>query len=230
MTEVDLSIYDTWMFKADPRHDVRNLLPGISAHFMVLDPPIDRLAEKVAILKPFVNEIVIVDTGSSREDVEIMRSWNYKGEAPVIVVHEEFRGFGPTRTAGMARHRYEWTWVQDPDELPTVAALHHMRNAVDNPDRSAVGYLYLSLNWWAGRLGPQMEYHWHARLWKTKGSWMDRNLHELAVIGGKHERTLRGKPLLPKAPREAFVIHSKGAADIAKSDALYSKMGGQTTL
>lgn len=210
----------------DIPNDRRDLKPGISAHFMVLNPPIDRMAEKVAILKPYVDEVVIVDTGSSAEDVAIMRGWNYKGEPPVYVVYEDFVGFGPTRTKGYARHHYEWTWIQDPDELPTVKALEHMRNAVDNPRPKAVGYLYLSLNWWAGVLGPVEEYHWHVRLLKTRGSSMVRDLHELAVIGGEHESKLRNTIKLPKAPRDAFVIHSKGKDDILKSDAMYAQMGG----
>lgn len=196
---------------------------------MVLNPPIDRLAALTTFLLPHVQEIVIVDTGSSEEDIEKMESWNYPNTAPVRVVHEKFENFSKTRNKGLARHRYEWTFGLDPDELPSYQMLEHMKFVTSAAGMAkhpaALGWLYLSLNWWDGVLGPEEPYHWHVRLWKTKRSWMVRPLHELMMLDGKHESTLRGSDRLPRAPQQAYLIHSKGGADIVKSDALYAKMG-----
>ncbi len=210
------------------------MLPGISVHYMVMHPPIDRLAEHVAYFLPHVQEIVIVDTGSSDEDIEKMLSWNYHdGSAEVRVIHREFKDFSTTRNQGLAEHRYEWTFGLDPDELPSWKMLEHMK-MVTSPDyregRAAKGYLYLSLNWWDGVLGPQEEYHWHVRLWKTKRSFMYRPIHELMVLDGQKETTLRGRAELPKAPDGAYLIHSKGGLDIKRSDSFYLDIGGKSSL
>lgn len=211
--------------------DERNLLPGISVHMMVKNPPIDRLAALVLFLLPHVQEVVIVDTGSDDRTIEKMKSWNFPHTAPVIVVHEEFEDFSTTRNKGLARHRYEWTLGIDPDELPSWDMLQHIKKVTSpahiasKPNRAIVGYVYFTLNFWDGILGPSKEYHWHVRLWKTKGSYLYRPVHELVAIGGKPESALRGTQVLPKAPQQAYLIHAKGADEIAKADSQYYKMG-----
>ena len=202
---------------------------------MVMHPPIDRLAEHVAYFLPHVQEIVIVDTGSSNEDIDKMLSWNYHdGSAEVRVIHREFKNFSHTRNQGLAEHRFEWTFGLDPDELPSWQMLEHMKQ-VTNPDaamkyKAVKGWLYLSLNWWDGVLGPKEEYHWHVRLWRTKGSYMYRPIHELMVLGSQKETSLRGRAELPKAPEGAYLIHSKGGLDIKRSDSFYNDIGGKSSL
>lgn len=218
----------------DFQHDQRDLKPGVSVHFMVLHPPIDRLAALTTFLLPHVQEIVIVDTGSSDADIAKMESWNYPNTAPVRVIHREFKNFSHTRNQGLAEHQYEWTLGLDPDELPSYAMMEHMKK-VTHPDymranKAIRGYLTLVLNWWDGTLGPRMPYHWHVRLWKTKRSWMYRPIHELVMVGGTAEGVLRGKPELPKAPEDAYLIHSKGGEDIEESDQFYRTIGGQSSL
>jgi hypothetical protein len=202
---------------------------------MVMHPPIERLAEHVTFLVPHVQEIVIVDTGSSDEDIAKMESWNYKdGSAEVRVIHRNFVNFSHTRNQGLAEHRFEWTFGLDPDELPSWEMLRHMKE-VTNPDaavkyKSVQGWLYLSLNWWDGVLGPVEPYHWHVRLWRTRRSWMYRPIHELMMLGGQSEGSIRGRAELPKAPEGAYLIHSKSGRDIVHSDNLYKNMGGKSSL
>jgi len=200
---------------------------------MVMHPPIERLAEHVAYLLPHVGEVVIVDTGSSDSDIAKMESWNYPDVAPVHVIHREFRDFSHTRNQGLAEHSYEWTFGLDPDELPTWKMLQHMK-AVTAPGqqkhKQTKGFLYLSNNWWDGELGPQEPYHWHVRLWRTRGSYMYRPIHELMVLDGQKEQSIRGTPRLPKAPSDCYLIHSKGGRDIRISDDFYASIGGKSTL
>lgn len=187
------------------------------------------------MLVPHVNEIVIVDTGSSDEDIAKMESWNYKdGSAEVRVIHRRFVNFSHTRNQGLAQHKYEWTFGLDPDEIPSYAMMEHMKQ-VTNPDaevkyKQVKGWLYLSLNWWDGTLGPREEYHWHVRLWRTKRSWMYRPIHELMYLDGVAEGGIRGHGALPKAPEGAYLIHSKGGREIVQSDNFYKSMGGKSSL
>lgn len=213
----------------DANGDQRDLLPGISVHMMVKDPPIDRMAMLVMYLSPYVDEFVIIDTGSSPETIAKMEGWNRPEFPPVLVYHEDFVDFATTRNKGLMRHKHEWTVGFDPDELPSLQMLAHIAAAASEKGKllapEAVGWLYWTMNYWDGVLGPAMEYHWHTRLWKTRGSFLYRPIHELVCVAGLPESNIRDSIQLPKAPVEAYLIHSKAADEIEKADNLYRQMG-----
>lgn len=205
------------------------LIPGLSVHFMVKNPPLARFAALVMFLYPLVDEIVIVDTGSSPEDVALMRAWNYNGDQKVIVIEEPFVNFAVTRNVGLRTHRYEWTLGLDPDELPSFSMMKHILHAVSaegmNEFPRAAGWCYWTYNWWHGTLGPEMDYHRHTRLWKTKGSYLERPVHELVVVAGKKELSVRNTTYLPFAPKDAYLIHSKDGEAMTEADELYKTLG-----
>ena len=198
--------------------------PGLSVHFMVLNPPLDRMAALVEYLSIVANEFVIVDTGSSPVTTQTMQDW-----PKVKVIHEPFVDFATTRNKGLALHQYEWTLGVDPDELPSFAMMQHIAWAIGDLGRkrfpAAKGWLYLTKNFWGGVLGPHMDYHWHARLWKTESGKLYRPVHELLAIDGKHETQTRGTNILPKAPPKAYLIHSKSEVEIEQADKLYATLG-----
>jgi hypothetical protein len=201
--------------------------PGISVHHMVLNPPIDRLALLVEYLRPYVNEFVIVDTGSSHEDIETMASWSTEA-APVRIFCEPFVNFSETRNKGIERHEYEWTLHLDPDELPNALMLSHIVWATkDGAEQfpQAQGWLYWTVNFWGGRLGVEKEYHWHTRLFKTEGGQFYKPVHEQVRLYGKEESETRNTSFLPKAPKAAYLIHSKPGDVIERDDALYAALG-----
>ncbi len=196
--------------------------PGLSVHMMVKEPPIDRLALLVDYLTILADEFIIVDTGSTDQVKDIMRSWK-----KVTVIEEEFTNFSETRNKGLELHKYEWTLGIDPDELPSVGMISHMnaviRNEVARP--SALGWLYWTVNYWGGILGPEKSYHWHCRLWRTEAGRLYRPVHELVRLNGKGEEETRGTNLLPAAPKKAYLIHSKPQDTIERDDALYARLG-----
>lgn len=208
-----------------------DLLPGTSLHFMVKNPPIDRLAALVAYMQPFVDEVVIVDTGTNLDDRKRMESWNRQGDSAldVLIIDEPFVDFATTRNKGLERHRFEWTLVLDPDELPSPRMVNHIVTATSEHGSEvaplAKGYCYWTLNWWDGVLGPFMDYHWHTRLFKTKGSYFFRPVHELVAIDGQNELDIRGTYSLPFVDSNSYLIHSKGGSDIKNADELYEKLG-----
>ncbi len=178
----------------------------------------------VAYLTPYVDEIVIVDTGSDIVDIGRMMRWPKVSLVPAV-----FENFADTRNIGLATHKYEWTLGLDPDELPSFDMLAHIRYVTGRDGKgdwpTARAWCYWTYNWWEGTLGPEEPYHWHTRLWKTKGSYLERPVHELVVVQGEHEATIRNTKKLLKAPKEAFLIHSKNAADIEQADLLYEALG-----
>lgn len=216
----------------DFKDDRREFIPGISVVMMVMHPPIDRLAALTTLMLPYVNEIIIVDTGSSDADRDTMLSWNYEYSGPVIVLDREFKDFSTTRNQALIHAKSEWSFIIDPDEIPSYRLMAHMNDVVDRPEsyKRIKGFTHLSLNWWRGILGPVEEYHWHVRFFRTKGSYLYRPIHELVAVNGRKEHQMRGTPALPKAPWEAYIIHSKGAADIDRSNAFYRDMGNKSVL
>lgn len=204
-----------------------DLQPGISVHHMVLNPPIDRLALLNLYLRPYVNEFVIVDTGSSESDIAKMLSWSTP-EVPVTVISEPFVDFSTSRNKGLPLHRYAWTLALDPDELPSVEMLKHMLWATtvgETEYPNTLGWLYWTYNFWGGVIGEEMDYHWHCRLWRTDRGEYYRPVHELIRLDGKEEAATRGSIVLQAAPKNAYLIHSKPEHEIAKADALYNSLG-----
>lgn len=194
--------------------------PGLSVHMMVRNPPIDRMAMLVDYLSTIANEFVVVDTGSPDVIQDIMRSW-----PKVRVVNEEFVDFSTTRNKGLEQHTYSWTLGIDPDELPSPIMMQHIAWAITDSPPETLGWLYWTVNYWGGVKGPEMHYHWHARLWRTESGRLYRPVHELLALDGRGEEETRGTPVLPKAPRMAYLIHSKPEDEIAKADDLYARLG-----
>lgn len=200
------------------------MTPGLSVHFMVKDPPLDRMAMLVDFLQPIADEFVIVDTGSSNADLDTMTSWK-----KVVILREFFEDFSTTRNKGLALHQYEWTLGIDPDEMPSVAMYDFIKSAVEGKrSQSALGWLFWTRNFWGGVKGPEEEYHWHCRLWKSEAGRLYKPVHEQVRLNGQEEATTRETAILPKAPRDAFLIHSKAATEIERADALYRQMGEQS--
>lgn len=195
---------------------------------MVKHPPLDRFAMLFEYLRPFVNEVVIVDTGSTEQTIETMQSWGTQS-VPVRIIHEPFVNFADTRNKGLEQHRYLWTLGLDPDELPSAYMMSHIVWASSaegmRSHEYALGWQYFTTNYWGGVLGPETDYHWHCRLWKTEHGRLYRPIHELVLLAGKEETETRGTSLMPQAPRAAYLIHSKGAKEINESDELYRSMG-----
>lgn len=196
----------------------------ISAAFLVKDPPIDRLALLIEYLRPIVSDVVVVvDDRTAAETIETMSAWRDVTLVPFRWVDD----FSAARNAALPYCRGDWVLHLDPDEMPTAAMLDFLRmvDAVPQPDTDwqgsrypgPRGYLFFTESWYDGQKAPEWEEHWHCRLFRrTAGAWY-RRVHELVLLDAMPESRTRGTPLLPKAPRAAFLIHSR-MNDAAKDE------------
>ena len=57
--------------------------------------------------------------------------------------------------------------------------------------------------------GPEWEEHWHCRLFRRSSGVWYKPVHEQVMLDGLPEPATRGTPLLPKAPKSAYLIHSR---------------------
>lgn len=201
----------------------------LSVAFLVRNPPMDRFAMLIEYLRILATEVVIVDTGSCSEDLDIMRGWSDRFAKGVKVIQAEWEDdFAKARNIGLAECTGEWTLILDPDEIPSVGMISHIKAVLERQvaRESAVGWAYWTVNFWGGVKGPEEPYHWHCRLFRTGRGKFYRPVHELVSLDGQPESETRGTTKLPLAPPLAYLIHSKAKEELEQADALYERIGG----
>jgi hypothetical protein len=201
----------------------------VSAAFLVKDPPIDRLALLLEYLRPIVSDVVVVvDDRTAAETVSTMSTWRGVTLVPFRWVDD----FSEARNAALPYCKGDWILHLDPDELPTAAMCDFIRMVDSVPQQdmdwqgsrypAPRGYLFFTQNYFDGRQGEEWEEHWHCRLFRREGSIWYKPVHEQVMIDGYPEDRTRGTPLMPKAPRAAFLIHSRMNDD--RIDAVYNRI------
>lgn len=200
----------------------------LSVAFLVRNPPMDRFALLIDYLRVISNEIIIVDTGSTGQDIAIMESWSNRFELGVKVIETEWKDdFAQARNMGLTECTQPWTLMLDPDELPSVGMISHISSVIKGEiaRENALGWCYWTVNYWGGTKGPEEPYHWHCRLFRTGEGKFYRPVHELVELRGQPESVTRGTSTMPLAPPLAYLIHSKTTEEVEKSDALYERLG-----
>jgi glycosyltransferase involved in cell wall biosynthesis len=181
----------------------------VAAAFLVREPPLDRLAMLIEYLRPVVSELVIVDTAEADSVAGAAASWGAR------VLQRPWRGdFGWARNEGLKAIRSDWSLIVDPDELPTAEMLDHIRWVNRCRFTGQVGWSYRIVNFEAGRLRPHIKDEWQCRLIRTGHGSFHGLHHERVFVDGRSERELQGTPVLPQAPADAYLIHSRNEPPI----------------
>ena len=200
----------------------------ITLAMLVKDPPIDRMAALIDLVGAD-QVVVVVDDRTADSDVKLIESWGAE-----TVPWKWNDNFSDARNAALEHATGDWILHLDPDEVPTVGALNFIRS-VDVPWTPGVlhegayypepvGFLFWFRNYWGGERGEEKEYHWHCRLFRRGlGAWY-KPVHEQVSLNGAPESQTRGSWLLPKAPKGAYIIHSKPAEKLAEADAQYAAL------
>lgn len=194
---------------------------------LVRDPPMDRLAALIDFTSAIASEFILVDTGSSKEDLAAMASWNKGpwGLPKVQIIQKQWpNNFAIARNYGVDAITRKWTLILDPDELPSTRMMEHVRAVVGTNTLEPTGYLYFTRDYYGGRRDPEADYQWHVRLWKTGHGKFYRALDELVELDGLDEQRTRNTSKLPKAPKDAYLIHSKSSYDTERSRNTYDTM------
>lgn len=203
----------------------------LSVAMLVKHPPMDRMAALIEYLGEIASEFVIVDTGSSLDNLRAMASWNRFpfGLPKVKIIQAEFKDdFATARNIGVDACTRQWTLVVDPDELPSAGMVRHIAGVVQGSTYGpeTLGVLYWTRNYWEGILEPPAEFHWHVRLFRTGKGRFYRALDELVSLDGRPEHETRGTIVLPKASKADYLIHSKSGDAIEQSKRLYERLRG----
>ena len=204
----------------------------VAASFLVRDPALDRLSMLVAFLRPVVSEFVFaVDDRTDPATRAVIAGW----EDTTVVDFAWCDDFSAGRNVSLDHVQADWSLILDPDELPSVAMLDFVGMVDRSPWADVTwqgygypaprGYLFFTKNFEDGVQGPEWEEHWHCRLFRTRSARWYRPVHELVQLDGMAESTIRGTSMLPKAPRSAYLIHSKLSDVAPASTELYVKIG-----
>lgn len=197
-------------------------MSSVTLAMIIKDEPIDRLAGLVDFLLPVVEDFVFIDTGSRDFEIDapLWRSWGVK-----VGQFEWCDDFATARNATLPLVNTDWVLHLDADERPSLDMIDHLNWVKkDKYDQRTLGWQYFTRNYWAGERGVEVPEHWHCRLFKNgHGHWY-RPLHELVMLDGREESKTRDTFLMPKAPKEAYIIHSKPRDKVASSEALYERM------
>ena len=193
----------------------------VSVIFLVKDPPIERLAALIEYLRYVADEfIVVIDDRTDDETMTKIREWPG-------VKHVMFRwcdDFSAGRNAALPLVTRPWTLHVDPDELPSIDMMHHIRQVTEKNAAYPLAYIYFTRNWWGGVKGTEEPYHWHIRLWQSGHGEFYRPVHELVRLDGQDESMTRGN-IAEHAPRDAYLIHSKPWDRVFIDQAYYEQLG-----
>lgn len=201
----------------------------LSVAMLVREPPIERLVALIDYMSVIASEFVIVDTGSDVVDLQKLALLNKApwGLPKVLILQRPWKDdFSWARNEGLDAVTRKWTLVLDPDELPSMRMMEHVAEVVRRgPGKSdEAGWLHLSVNYSGGIRDPFQEFHWHVRLFESVRGRFYRPLDELVLLDGQPETATRNTTLLPKAPRDAYLIHSKDSISIQRSSETYERM------
>ncbi len=132
---------------------------------------------------PFAGEIVVVDSGSSDDTVEIARARGAR------VVEHAWSGFGAQKNFAVGQARHDWVLCLDADERLSpelAAAIRAVLAAGDDPAAPAA-YTMARRNRFLGRWLAHGEGYpdWNLRLFdRRRARWTDDPVHEHVVADG----------------------------------------------
>jgi glycosyltransferase involved in cell wall biosynthesis len=159
---------------------------------------------------PFAGEIVVVDSGSSDDTVEIARGCGAK------VVVQPWLGFGPQKNFAVAQAEHDWVLCLDADERITPELGASIRSAlVGSP--AAAAFAVARRNRFLGRWLCHGEGYpdWIVRVFdRRRARWTDDPVHENVATDG------------PVARLSGDLLH----ASAESLDAYVAKQNNYTTL
>jgi tetratricopeptide (TPR) repeat protein len=103
---------------------------------MIVKNEAQRLPNCLSSARPWVDEIIVVDTGSDDETVAIAQSFGAK------IFHEPWKNdFSAPRNLGLSHATGDWVLVLDADEVLVAEAMEGLRSQITQPDLLVINLL-----------------------------------------------------------------------------------------
>ena len=168
---------------------------------------------------PFVSEIVVVDSGSRDDTVELAR-----GRGARVLV-EPWRGFGPQKRYAVDAASNDWVLCLDADERVTGVLGAAIRDAFAGGPPSASAFAIARRNRFLGRWLAHGEGYpdWNVRLFdRRRARWSDDPVHEHVVADGEVRR-LDGDLLHQSAESIEDYVAKQNRYTTLQADAMHAR-------
>lgn len=163
----------------------------------------------------FCDEIVVVDSGSNDETIEIARQFGAR------IVTAEWQGFGPQKQYAVEQATYNWVLCIDADERVTDMLCDSIQAALMSPAYDA--YRFARCNRFMGRYLRHGEGYpdWSLRLFRRDSArWSNDAVHEKVIVKGT-VGTLKGDLLHASAETlDTYLAKQNRYTSLAARDAI----------
>ncbi len=129
----------------------------------------------------FADEIVVLDTGSTDNTVEICKKYTDK-----IYTLDKWEGFGKAKQTAVNYAKYDWILSIDADEVVTSELAEKIHIILNNPDSDA--YAIKRNSFYLGKMIKHSGWNkdYPKRLFnKKKSHFNDAKVHESVIVNGK---------------------------------------------
>ena len=181
---------------------------GSSLHLLVKNE-IALLPRLLEYVSPWVDEIIVVDTGSTDGTLEVARRFADR----VFQIHLD-HNFSVARNFGLSKVKTEWVFHLDADEWPTEILLEWLARFVN--DRKSTQYEGVDVrrhNTVGGEPIGDRTFEYHTRFF--------RRMHRFE--GCVHEKINVSDNWVERAPRMAMIEHFKSAARQERQNEFYEE-------
>ncbi|MGH9161159.1 MAG: glycosyltransferase family 2 protein [Vicinamibacteraceae bacterium] len=139
-----------------------------------------QLAGALESVVDWVDEIVVVDGGSTDDTIEVARRYTDR------VLCRDWPGFGPQKNRAASLASNDWILTLDSDERVTPELAASIQETLAS-DPSAIAYRMRRLSWHLGRWIHSTDWYpdYQTRLYdRRRARWVDRKVHEGLIVNG----------------------------------------------
>ena len=159
--------------------------------FVITCNEADRIEQCLQSVAGWVDELLVVDSGSTDGTLEIARKYADR------VYETDWPGFGPQRNRALDWCEHDWVLSLDADEVVTEALRHEVDTVLSEPNLSAN---FIKFPWDTYLFGAPLKHGRYAtpqgKLFeKTGARFKDRSVHETLLLPEYRVRTLKS-PLI----------------------------------
>ncbi len=140
----------------------------------------DRIGRTIEAVRHFVDEVVVIDSGSTDKTQEICRSLG------ATFLHNDWSGYGPQKNFGEDQCKHDWVLNLDADEVPTSALCEEIITLMSagEPQLSCYSIYFPTVYPGAKKPRPFADYHNYIRLYdRRKVRFSNSAVHDTVTSG-----------------------------------------------
>ena len=165
--------------------------------FIIAKDEADRISAAINSVKDWVDEVIVIDSGSRDDTVRIAESLGAR------TLYNEWKGYGPQKRFGEDQCRNRWLLALDADEEVPAALAAEIHGLFAEGEPSHAAYILRIRDMFPGemRLPPFAHTNYVIRLYdRSKARFSESPVHD-SVIVQEGETRMLGAPLMHRSFR-----------------------------